>query len=231
VARETEVSDQSGARERILAAASDLFLTEGILGSGVDRLVEASDVAKATFYRHFPSKDDVIVAWLRRPEARWIESVLARLDREHHSPLERLLSFWSAIDAWERPRGYPGCPFLNTLVEIRDRDHPARALIASFIAEVDGFFIENARDVGGSGRGRRAAPDARDGNVHGHAAPAFEPAGQARPRSGRLVARTTARNDTGGPRGRHRLSTAQPRQAISGSRRTLCRSCGRGGRR
>jgi AcrR family transcriptional regulator len=148
VARETEVSDQSGARERILAAASDLFLTEGILGSGVDRLVEASDVAKATFYRHFPSKDDVIVAWLRRPEARWIESVLARLDREHHSPLERLLSFWSAIDAWERPRGYPGCPFLNTLVEIRDRDHPARALIASFIAEVDGFFIENARDVG-----------------------------------------------------------------------------------
>jgi AcrR family transcriptional regulator len=148
VARKTEGTEQTGAaRERILAAASDLFLTEGILGSGVDRLVEASDVAKATFYRHFPSKDDVIVAWLRRPEARWIEEVLARLDREQGSPLGRLLSFWDALDAWERRRGYPGCPFLNTLVEIRDRDHPARALIASFIAEVDDFFIANARDA------------------------------------------------------------------------------------
>jgi AcrR family transcriptional regulator len=149
VTRTTEGTDRTGAaRERILAAASDMFLTEGILGSGVDRLVEASDVAKATFYRHFPSKDDVIVAWLRRPEARWIEEVLARLDREQGSPLGRLLSFWDAVDAWERTRGYPGCPFLNTLVEIRDRDHPARALIASFIAEVDGFFITNATEAG-----------------------------------------------------------------------------------
>jgi AcrR family transcriptional regulator len=147
VARETDVPDRSGARERILAAASDLFLTDGILGSGVDRLVEASDVAKATFYRHFPSKDDVIVAWLRRPEARWIESVLARLG-EQGSPLKRLLSFWDAIDGWERERGYPGCPFLNTLVEIRDRDHPARAQITSFIAEVEEFFITNTRDAG-----------------------------------------------------------------------------------
>lgn len=149
MARKTEVTDRTGAaKERILAAASDLFLSEGILGSGVDRLVEASDVAKATFYRHFPSKDDVIVAWLRRPEARWIEEVLARLDREQGSPLGRMLSFWDAVDAWERARGYPGCPFLNTLVEIRDRDHPALALIASFIAEVDHFFITNARDAG-----------------------------------------------------------------------------------
>jgi AcrR family transcriptional regulator len=149
MAREIEVPDQPGAaRERILAAASDLFLSEGILGSGVDRLIGASDVAKATFYRHFPSKDDVIVAWLRRPEARWIEEVLARLDREQGSALGRLLSFWDAVDAWERKRGYPGCPFLNTLVEIRDRHHPARAQIASFIAEVDDFFITNAREAG-----------------------------------------------------------------------------------
>ena len=148
MARKTEASDQTGtARERILAAASTLFLTEGI-GSGVDRLIGASGVAKATFYRQFPSKDDVIVAWLRRPEARWIEAVLARLDRQHDSPLERLLSFWDAVDEWERKRGYPGCAFLNTLVEIRDRHHPARAVIASFIAEVDEFFITNARDAG-----------------------------------------------------------------------------------
>jgi AcrR family transcriptional regulator len=148
MARGIEASDPIGARERILAAASDLFLTEGILGSGVDRLIGASDVARATFYRHFPSKDDVIVAWLRRPEARWIEQVLARLDHDEASPLERLLSFWDAIDAWERTRGYPGCPFLNTLVEIRDRHHPAQALIAAFIAVVDEFFVTNATDAG-----------------------------------------------------------------------------------
>jgi AcrR family transcriptional regulator len=139
---------QESARRRILAAASDLFLADGILGSGVDRLIERAGVAKATFYRHFPSKDDLIVAWLRGSDAHWCEWVFARLDREGISPIERLLSIWAAIDEWERPRGYPGCPYLNTLVEIRDRDHPAHPVVASCIAEVEEFFTRNAAEAG-----------------------------------------------------------------------------------
>jgi AcrR family transcriptional regulator len=144
-----EASGQlESARERILAAASDLFLMDGILGSGIDRLIERSGVAKATFYRHFPSKDDLVVAWLRGTDARWNESVIARLDRETSSPLQRLLGFWGAIHDWERQRGYPGCPYLNTLVELRDRDHPGRSVTESFFAEIDEFLITTASDAG-----------------------------------------------------------------------------------
>jgi AcrR family transcriptional regulator len=139
---------QESARDRIVAAASDLFLVEGILGSGIDRLIERSGVAKATFYRHFPSKDDVVAAWLRGSAARWKDSVLAQLDREQSSPIQRLLAFWEAIDDWDRPRGYPGCPYLNSLVELRDPDHPARREVASFIAEVDAFLSETVAEAG-----------------------------------------------------------------------------------
>jgi AcrR family transcriptional regulator len=132
------------ARSRILAAASDLFLTEGIPGSGVDLLVERSGVAKATFYRHFPSKDDVVVAWLQGPEARWLDVVTDRLEREGRTPLGCLISFWEAVDTWAKPRGYPGCPFLNTLVDVRDPDHPANLLVISYIAEVEAFLARNA---------------------------------------------------------------------------------------
>jgi AcrR family transcriptional regulator len=149
MSRGDEASEHSeSAKDRIVAAASDLFLAEGILGSGIDRLIERSGVAKATFYRHFPSKDDVVVAWLRGPAARWKDSVLARLDRGGGSAIQRLLAFWGAIDDWERPRGYPGCPYLNTLVELRDPGHPARQEVASYIAEVDEFLTTTAAEAG-----------------------------------------------------------------------------------
>jgi AcrR family transcriptional regulator len=59
------------ARQRLLLAASELFYRDGISATGVDALTEAAKVAKATFYRHFPSKDDLVMAWLQQPEARW----------------------------------------------------------------------------------------------------------------------------------------------------------------
>ena len=55
---------RASARDRILGAAHDFFHNVGIRATGVDTLIEAAGVAKATFYRHFPSKDDLVVAWL-----------------------------------------------------------------------------------------------------------------------------------------------------------------------
>jgi AcrR family transcriptional regulator len=139
---------KEAARSRILAAASELFLTEGIPGSGVDLLVERSGVAKATFYRHFPSKDDVVLAWLRGPDARWLDVVIDRLEREGKTPLGCLLSFWEAVDAWAKPRGYPGCPFLNTLIDLRDPDRPANLEVVSYIGEVEAYLARNASAAG-----------------------------------------------------------------------------------
>jgi len=59
------------ARERILDTAFRLFYAHGVRGVGVDTIIAASGVAKATFYRHFPSKDDLAVAYLDRVDDRW----------------------------------------------------------------------------------------------------------------------------------------------------------------
>jgi AcrR family transcriptional regulator len=135
-------------RDRILDAAGDLFLFEGIPGSGVDALIERAGVAKATFYRHFSSKDDLIVAWLRSSDARWLDATVGMLESRKAAPLQRLIEFWAIVGQWERRHAYPGCPFLNTLVDIRDPQHPALQEVHSFVGEVEGFFTHNARAAG-----------------------------------------------------------------------------------
>jgi AcrR family transcriptional regulator len=136
------------ARDRLLRTASELFYRNGILSTGVDALIEGAGVAKATFYRHFPSKDDLVVAWLRQPEARWLDWVVAELERRGGSPLQRLVGFWDVLGQWLEERNFIGCPFINTLVEIRDHRSPARREVESFIREVEDYLTESAAAAG-----------------------------------------------------------------------------------
>jgi AcrR family transcriptional regulator len=114
--------------------------------TGVDALIAGAYVAKATFYRHFPSKDDVVAAWLRTPEARWLDVVVAEL--EGSPPLGRLVGFWGALGRWAEDQRFQGCPFLNTLGEIRDQEHPASPEVSSYIGEVEAYLSSNALDAG-----------------------------------------------------------------------------------
>jgi AcrR family transcriptional regulator len=130
---------RGSARERILAAASDLFPQSSIQGTGVDALIAAAGVAKATFYRHFPTKDDLIVAWLRDSRARWLERVRAQVEAGDPDPDQRILRFFEAVGDWLEEGDYRGCPYLNTGVEIPDPAHPARAVIRDFLQEVEDY--------------------------------------------------------------------------------------------
>jgi AcrR family transcriptional regulator len=136
------------ARDRILQAASELFYRDGISASGVDTLIDRAKVAKATFYRHFPSKDDLILAWLRGPDARWIDWVVPELERRAEAPLQRIVEFWDVLGDWLERNDFVGCPFLNTLVEIRDPDAPARREVDSFVMEVEDYLRRTAAAAG-----------------------------------------------------------------------------------
>jgi AcrR family transcriptional regulator len=136
------------ARDRILRAASELFYRDGISASGVDTLIDRAKVAKATFYRHFPSKDDLILAWLRGPDARWIDWVVPELERRAESPLQRIVEFWDVLADWLEHNDFVGCPFLNTLVEIRDPNTPARREVESFVREVEDYLRGTAAAAG-----------------------------------------------------------------------------------
>jgi AcrR family transcriptional regulator len=146
--RHTAEVVQGVARDRIVAAASDLFFRRGIRATGVDTLIERADVAKSTFYRHFRSKDDLIVAWLRSADARWIDVVTAELDRGDVPPARALAEFWDRLGDWAEATGFLGCPYLKALAEIEERSHPAVLEVDAFVGEVDRYFTRTAAAAG-----------------------------------------------------------------------------------
>jgi AcrR family transcriptional regulator len=103
-----------GARERILLAAHDLFYRDGIRATGIDRVIAESGVAKLSFYRHYPSKNDLVLAFLDHRHARWMawfEDALAR----HGGTPQALVP---ALREWFGSEGFRGCAFINSVGEL-----------------------------------------------------------------------------------------------------------------
>lgn len=108
-------------RERIMQAASQLFYTEGIRATGIDRLIAAAGVTKVTFYRQFPSKDALILHFLQHRHLRWMAWFNDALQR-HGGDLSALvpaLAEWFRGDA-EGLSAFRGCAFINSLAELGD---------------------------------------------------------------------------------------------------------------
>jgi AcrR family transcriptional regulator len=122
-----------------VAAASRLFHDAGIQATGVDTIIAEAGVAKATFYRHFPSKADLVVAWLRDPRARWLDRVKAQVEAKvaGRPPAAAIPLFFEALAEWLEAEGFRGCPYLNTSVEITDPAHPALAIVLDYLQEVE----------------------------------------------------------------------------------------------
>ncbi|MDF3140849.1 MULTISPECIES: TetR/AcrR family transcriptional regulator [unclassified Streptomyces] len=116
-------------RERLVRAASRLFYYEGVRAIGVERLIAEAGVTKATFYRHFAAKDDLVVAYLLTKDAYYKE--VAEPLAAAHPPAEAIDLIFEAIAEHARERGFRGSPFLNAAAEYPDADHPVRALVTS----------------------------------------------------------------------------------------------------
>jgi AcrR family transcriptional regulator len=115
---------QSNARERILSAAYDLFSQRGIRAVGVDELIAASGVANATFYRHFPSKDALALAFLDRREELWtLGTIVSQALARAESPKAQLLAIFDIFDEWFQHPDFEGDPFITILLEMGP-DHP-----------------------------------------------------------------------------------------------------------
>jgi len=115
-------TETASARERILGVAGGLFFREGYRAVGVDRVIADAKVAKATFYRHFRSKDDLIVAWLMSSDA-WMEAWLDGATRDSDRPVEAL---FKATEALAKEPGCLGCTFQGASSEFADASHPGR---------------------------------------------------------------------------------------------------------
>jgi AcrR family transcriptional regulator len=112
------------ARARILDAAYELFTQRGIRGVGVDEVIEHAGVAKATLYRHFPSKNDLVIAFLQEREDRWTHGFVEAGARERgRTPEEQLLAIFDVFYDWFRAEDFEAVAFIKVLLEM-GRDHP-----------------------------------------------------------------------------------------------------------
>jgi AcrR family transcriptional regulator len=107
----------SAARERILATAFELFYARGIRAVGIDLIIARSGVAKATFYKHFPAKDDLALAYLERVDRVWFGQLVTAAESAGPDPAEQLVGMFDALRTACRREGYRGCAFINAAAE------------------------------------------------------------------------------------------------------------------
>jgi AcrR family transcriptional regulator len=109
----TTTARPSAARERILETAFALFYARGIRAVGVDLIIAESGVAKATFYKHFPAKDDLVVAYLDKVDGVWTGQLEAAAEAAGPDPADQLVGLFDALGTACRREGYRGCVLNN----------------------------------------------------------------------------------------------------------------------
>ena len=206
---------------RILDTANRLFYDEGVHTVGINRIIAEAHVTKTTFYKYYPSKDRLIVAYLNRRD-NYIREIVAEILRTNDDPLTRLELLVDAIAGEAQKPDFRGCPFINATAQFSDPAHPVREAIARhrhwYGDEVEALF----RDAG------HPSPDtarddyflARDG--------AYAECEPRRPRrgAGRVAPRDGATDRAGAVRRRRGLSGqfAAVSSPLSPGRARSCRS-------
>ena len=107
----------SAPRDRILDTAFRLFYARGIRGVGVDLIIAESGVAKATFYKHFPAKDELVLAYLDKVDRIWSGQLHAAAEAAGEDPADQLVGMFDALTTACRREGYRGCAFINAAAE------------------------------------------------------------------------------------------------------------------
>ena len=132
----------SGKRDHLVDTALGLFSRHGYHAMGIDRILAAAGVAKMTLYNHFKSKDELILAVLRRRDERFRNWFMRTVERRAKAPRDRLLAIFDALGEWFAERDFSGCMFINASAEFADRDDPIHGLSAEHKRLVLGYIGE-----------------------------------------------------------------------------------------
>ena len=146
----------SEARERLLSTASELFYTKGVHAVGVDEIISRAPITRATFYRHFPSKDDLIVAYIRSADQHIRDAVAAALENPT-SPDSGVRAIADYVARQITTPGFRGCAFLNAAAEYPDPQDPIHQAILAHRT----WFYETVRDQFSHVTDDRAEPAAK----------------------------------------------------------------------
>lgn len=120
----------SSKRDQLIDTALELFSREGFHATGIDRILSESGVAKMTLYNHFKSKDELILAALRRRDETFRNWFMRTVEASADTPRGRLLATFDVLEQWMRQEGFCGCTFINATAEFGERGEAIRGSCA-----------------------------------------------------------------------------------------------------
>jgi len=139
---------RSEKREHLIEVAARLFNRHGYHAAGVDRVIAEAGIAKTTLYRHFESKEELIVAVLRRIDASFLNGMRATVDRTAGGPRAKLLATFDFLESWFRDASFHGCPFISAAAEYSERPGPIFREAALHKRLLIAYYEELARAAG-----------------------------------------------------------------------------------
>ncbi|MGX1640814.1 TetR/AcrR family transcriptional regulator [Sphingobacterium sp. SGL-16] len=126
-------------RERIIDTASLLFHQQGYNSTGINQIISEANVAKASFYQHFKSKDDLCVAFLNARHGYWFSELITYVSKSK-STKKRILNAFDFIVYMNEKEGFRGCSFLNILSEISKEQGTILSVIQAHKNDLRKFF-------------------------------------------------------------------------------------------
>ncbi len=133
----------SSKREQLVDTARRLFYENGIHATGIDKILAEAGVSKMTLYKHFKSKEELVLAAIRRHDEMSRNEFMREVERRALNPLERLLAVFDVLGEWCSMDGFHGCPFINAAAEYGEPESPIRQACA----EHNRMFYTYMRDL------------------------------------------------------------------------------------
>ncbi len=135
-------------RDQLVETALALFSKEGFHATGIDKILEEAGVAKMTLYKHFRSKEELILAVLRLRDERWRNRFMRGVEKRAKDPRGRLLAMFDELADWFADPGFCGCMFINASAEYADHNDPIHAASAEHKRLVEKYVRDLAEQAG-----------------------------------------------------------------------------------
>lgn len=135
---------RTGARERLLETALRLFYLDGVRATGIDKIIAESGVAKMSFYRHFPSKNDLIAECLRSRSETWLAWFKSTVEKKLQATGNGLEVIAEPLRQWFAEPGFRGCPFINALAENPSPEPEIRQVILNHKTTLEQWIADLA---------------------------------------------------------------------------------------
>lgn len=135
-------------QEHILQTASQLFYSQGIKTTGVDAIVKAAGTTKMSLYKYFPSKDDLVLAHLRKSRAAMLKHIQNGIENSAGDPRQKLLAVFDVFQSLLNTPEFRGCPFINAAAEFAAENNPVQQAAAEFYTDFRKLLADLATQAG-----------------------------------------------------------------------------------